>query len=697
MLVGSRNLLNIPPGINKDNNSFTSLVYTDAQQMRFYNGLPEMIGGWNNASFGNEEQLTGVPRTIFSYLDNAGIKHTLIGTNTALYVYQSNNIFNITPLETTTTSIPNSLSTNYQIIGTNPIATTINTRTLTLTYSPMVQGIFQIGDVIKISGAVADIGGIPLAEINLTHVVTAVTATTIDVVVTSTATSTATGGGAAVLISTRVLNVAQLAHGYSFGNRIGITGAASMGGFMDTDINKEVIIRNISTNAYSIYLSQTTDFATSSVTADGGAATEVQGQIAAGNCTFSAGLGYGGGPYSAGSYGTAKTFTNGYTLPRIWSIDRYGDGVLLTPGDGSNLYEWGGDENVAPTIVSGAPTAINFVFVANNQAVTFGAGGIQNRIKTSDSNDITNWTIDATSNAYQGDILGTGRLIAHSYIKDQHLLFTETSVYTMQFIGLPEIWLIKELTTADGIIGPNAVIQANDAVMWCGHKDFYIYNGSVFSQIPDNNLKHWFFDNINQGKYYLTFARKVVQFNEFWIFAPFGGDAEPGTYVIWNYQEGHWTNGNLTRTAAEDSQNALAYQWLTNGSCSGNIPTTMYRHEVGFSANGSNLVGSLTSNYTQISEGDIMQQITRIVPSTQLLPVGSASTGQTLYTITVNGKEYDGSTLIRVFGPYNTTINTEKIETRISGRQRQYVFNFDSQQGFRIQKMFEELKPSTFR
>ncbi len=267
----------------------------------------------------------------------------------------------------------------------------------------------------------------------------------------------------------------------------------------------------------------------------------------------------------------------------------------------------------------------------------------------------------------------------------------------MQYIGKPEIWLIKELTTADGIIGPQAVIQVNDAVMWCGHKDFYIYNGSVFSQIPNNNLKHWFFDNLNPGKYYLTFARKNVEFNEFWIFAPFGGENEPDNYVIWNYQEGYWINGTLQRTAAEDSQNALAYQWLANGSCDGSVASKIYKHEVGFTDNGNNLSGSLTSNFTQISEGDILQQITRIVPSNELLPIGTSNSGQTLYTITVNSKEYDGSTASRAFGPYTVTTNTAKIETRISGRQRQYIINFDSQNGFRLQKIFEELKPSTVR
>lgn len=697
MLVGQRQVINIPPGVNKDDDSFTSFIYTDADGMRFYHGLPEMIGGFSEAVFSNNQTISGVPRTVYSYLSNDGIKHTLIGTNKRLYTLQSNDLLNITPLDTTTIPIANSLSTNYSAMANNSISTTITSRTVTLAFSPLTQGIFQIGDVINISGSAA-VGGILAAAINANHVITNVTATTIQFVVATAATSTvAAGGGAGIILTTRVITVAQLAHGFLDGDRIKITAAANTGGILAADINTENIIRNVSANAYSYYLANSSGFATSAVTAAGGGATEVQGQIDAGPCTFSVGFGYGGGPYSAGSYGTGKTFTAGYTLPRIWSIDRYGDGVILTPGDGGGLYEWDGDANVAPTIVLNSPAAINYCFVANNQAVTFGADSMPNRIKTSDSLDIENWTVDATSTAYVGDIQGAGRLIAHSYIKDQVLLFTETGVYTMQYIGKPEIWLIQELSTADGLMSPKSVIQSNDAVMWFGHKDLWIYNGSVLSQIPNNTLKHWMYDNLNQGKYYLSFVRKVVGFSELWIHFPAGGAGEPDTYVIWNYEEGHFTNGTLTRTAAEVSQNALPTMWLANGSCSGSPTSTLYRHEIGFTANGANLTGFLLSNYNQIDEGDYLQQITRIVPSSQLLPIGTMNTGQTLYQLYVYTKLYDGDINPRTFGPYTVTATTTKIETRISGRQRQYEIVFDGTNGFRFQKVLEESKPSTVR
>lgn len=697
MLVGARQLLNIPPGVNKDDNNFTAINYTDADKIRFNQGLPETIGGWVEATFGNQQTLSGVPRTIYSYIADSGIENTLIGTHKRLYVLQSNNLYNITPLVTGTTAIANSLSTNYATLANDPITVTNDSRVVTVAYAALTQDIFQIGDIIQISGVPGAIGGIAAGTLNASHSVTAVSATHISFVVATTATSTASGGGAAVVLATRVITVAQIAHGFANGDRIKILAAVNTGGLLAADINIENIIRNVSVNAYSYYLNQTSNFATSAVTAGGGAATTVQGQIAAGNCTFSPGLGYGGGNYSAGAYGVAKTFNSGYTLPRIWSIDRYGNGVILTPGNQGALYEWDGNANIAPTIISGAPSAINYCFVANNQAVTFGASNTPNLVKTSDSLTITNWTIDATSTAFEAEIQGASRLISHSYIKDQWLLFTESAVFTMVYIGKPDIWLIKELTNADGIISPRSVIQVNDAVVWWGHKDFYTYNGSVLTQIPINTLKNWSQAVINPGKYYLSFVRKVVDFNEVWWYFPQSSSAEPDTYVIWNYIEGHWTNGMMDRTCAEEPHNPARAQWMAYGMCDASVATTLYKQEIGYTDNGGNLDGSLTSNYAQISEGNILQQITRIVPSPLILPLGTTNIGQSLYTITVNAKNYDGQSSFSTYGPYDVTGFTEKIETRVVGRQRQYQIDFSTTIGFRIQKMYEELKPTSQR
>ena len=230
---GQRQLANVPPGVDKDENDISSNIYIDADKIRFRNGYPETIGGWVSSSFTNQQTLSGVPRTIFSYIDANGAEHILIGTNSNLYSFESGGLFNITPLVTSTTAIASSLSTNYNTLGTtNPVSVTNGSRTITLTYTPFTQGIFQIGDIISVTGVTGTIGGITAATINASQSISAVTASTISFVVSTTANATATGGGSAVIVATRVVSVAQVAHGFSNGNRIKILAATGFGDFL---------------------------------------------------------------------------------------------------------------------------------------------------------------------------------------------------------------------------------------------------------------------------------------------------------------------------------------------------------------------------------------------------------------------------------------------------------------------------------
>ena len=341
--------------------------------------------------------------------------------------------------------------------------------------------------------------------------------------------------------------------------------------------------------------------------------------------------------------------------------------------------------------------------MANNQAVTFGAGGVINQIETSDTANLTVWTPDATNSAFQAAILGTGRLIAHSYVQGQYLLFTQNSVFTMTFVGAPDIWIITEVMTADGLMSPKSVIRVPGAVIWVGKKSWYTYNGSVATELPSNTLKRWFYQNINPGKYYLAFLRSVIDFDEFWVCFPSLAANEPDTYIIANYADGTFTNGSLantsapSRTASEEPANPTRPQIMTSGSADNSIPSITYRHEVGYSDDLSNMTGSLTQNSAQIGAGDYIQQITRIEPSSIMLPLGSQNTGQSLYTITILSKSYDGQQFSISNGPYSVNGFTDKIDSRVMGRQRQYIYNFSGMQGFRIQKMFEEIKPTTVR
>lgn len=705
MLTSRRNPIAIPPGVNKDDNAYTSFQWSDADKIRFYKSFPQKIGGWQQILYGNNQTLTGVPRTIWSFIDDLGVEHLLVGTNYGLYSYESGNLYNITPLVTSTTAIANSLSTNYGLFNNNPIATTIGTLTITVTVAPFAIGLFQIGDFIKITGASGIVGGIAAADINGTFIINNVTGTTISYQSTSAtpATSSATGGGNAVNLATRVISVAQAAHGFNNGDRIKILAATAFGGLAVGDINIEAIVRNVSTNAYSYYSTTANTsghFATSSASSAGGAATTVQGQIAAGVCAFQNGLGYGGGNYGSGSYGVPPLYTTGYQAPQIWSFAQYNNTVLLTPGNQGGLYQWQGSVATAPVLVTGTdiPSAINYVTVMNDQIVVFGNAGVPNSVTSTDI--LTNWNVGSADIAgFSVTIASNGTLLTSEYCKGQYIIFTNSSVHRMVYVGPPKIWLIEDIMTSDGLLGQQSSSSIQDNVVWAGQNNFYLYNGAIAQVIPGNTLNEWFFSNLNESTSFHSFAHKSQEFNEVWWFAPFGESEEPSNYVIWNWQEGHWTNGTLARTASEEPTNVVREQVMGFGQCNPTINGILYTHEANgdYSDNGGNMSGSLTSNYSIIDSGEYMQEILRVIPSTSTLPLGSLATTALLFNMFIYTKEYDSAGNFRTFGPYTVTDLTQKIETRANGRQRQYQYVFNNTIGFRIEKFFEELRTTTPR
>lgn len=702
MLAAKRKPITIPPGVNKDDNAYTSFQWSDADKIRFYKDYPQMIGGWTELTNGSNQTLDGVIRSIYAFIDPIGIEHILIGTHTRLYSYEQNGYYNITPLVTTTTPIANSLRTFYGTLNNDPLSFTTGSNIITIDVSsaPFTIKTFKVNDFINISGA-SNIDGFdpngtfPVASVDTLN-------NTISYLSGHTFATTGSGGGAAVVLTTRVLRVDQIAHGFSDGDRIKITGSAAIGGFAASDINIESVIRDVSTSNYSYYLTvadSSGNFATSYVTGVGGLSVAVQGQIAAGNCPFQQALGYGTLLYGASTYGTPRTgSTANFLYPRIWSFDRYNDSVVLTPGNQEGIYLWAGDVATAPVLqtAGGAPTAVNYVTVMNSQVVVFGANGAGNSILS--TSDISNWsTTDPAITAFSGEVLDAGRLIASEYCKGQYVIFTTDTVHKMTFVGAPDIWLVEDIMTSDGLLGPQAADSIQDNVIWVGQNNFYIYNGAFVSIIPNNSLNEWFFTNLNPAHYYHSFCHKSVEFNEIWWFAPFGSSEEPDNYVIWNWQEGHFTNGTMQRTASENPTNPNRKQFMAWGQCSPAISGIMYQHEIDFSDNGNNMVGSLTSNYNILGEGDYMQQIMRIIPSTSLLPLGTPQHNRTLFNMYVYTKEYDSATTERTFGPYVVTDMTEKIDIRANGRQRQYRFEFDTTDGFRIEKWLEELKVTTPR
>lgn len=598
------------PGVNPapDSTAFATPLFTVSTGIRFYNGMPEKIGGWQSFIFDMGNTISGTPRMVYSQRISNTL-WTMIGTNTRLYSLAQTTLTNITPLVASTTTIANSLATNYTTLGSNPITTINGSSTLTIAH---VAHKVQAGDNITLSGA-STTNGVPSGNINTTQVVRSTTANSYTISVATPATSGGSGGGASVVEATGIITVTQAAHGFSNGDRVKILAATATGGVTAPQINLEFVIRGVTTNTYDLATAGT---ATSSVTGGGGASTTVQGQIAAGSADQLAGIGYGVGKYGIGLYGTSKTSSTLQVYPRLWIAGNFGNNMMLTPGNQTGLYQWLGDITVAPTLLTNAPTAINYVFINNDIIVTLGAANTPNRIQWSDLGNSTIWTPTAQNQAGQVDVQGASQFLSHAELNGTVVLFTADQIYTFTYIGLPFVWQITKITNGQGLIAQNARIVVDGIVYWMSINGFYMYDGSVVKPIPSNiagqsSVKEYVLNNLNYAQQSKIFFGYTEEFNEIDMFYPSASSNECDKVIRLNLTDFTWTPDILSRSAFE-------YPYVRNANPKIiNITGTLYNHEIGVDADGSALNWSLaTKVYWQQwdQNGTNVTEIGGIVP-----------------------------------------------------------------------------------
>ena len=636
--------------------------YVSADKIRFRDGFPEKIGGWESVTIDGADPVNGCARSIFSYNLSNNVRY-IIGTESNLYYLIGSKLTNITPLIAATTAIANSLDSNFGTLGNDPITTVLGSNTVTIADTATK---VRVGDTVTHSGSSA-VNGIPAVEINTSHFVRTQDTNSYTYQVTTDATSSGTGGGAVVVQATRIVTVNQTAHNFPEGERVGILAAATFAGIPDTDLNIEHIIRNVSTNAYDITVATT---ATSSVSGGGGASTTVQGQIASGLCDASAAQGYGAGLYGVGLYGTALVSSSGEAPARSWISDRFGDNIVTTAGVQAGVYTWDSDTAAAPALLSGAPAAVNYIFVSNEIVVTLGAGGVPNRLQWSDQGVSTQWTGAATNQAGQDDIEKASEFISHVNIKGINLLFTESQVYTFRYIARPLIWETKLLDEKSGIIAKNARVQHNGIAYWMGTDNFYYYRSGNVEIIPSNStnettLKKFIFDDINTSQKSKIFCWYNRKFNEIWWHIPGQSSLEPDKIARLNVKDGTWTADTLERSAGEYPTQLKEFPYLAKTN-DGQDTSTIYQHEKGTDDDGVSLAFSLSWPF--FDAGVDTFNITGVIPD-------SIQTGT--ITCTVNTKQYPQSPTL--YGTRALTVEaaSEMFSIRPNGRYIQYVISGD--------------------
>jgi len=466
-----------------------------------------------------------------------------------------------------------------------------------------------------------------------------------------------------------VATVTDSSHGANAGDFVTFSSVASLGGNVLAPIlNKEFEVQSVtSPNAYTINISATGN---SSDTSNGGGSTVAKYQIDCGLDTQVGGTGWGAGTWGRGGWSTAADVTTEGELA-LWSEDNFGEDLLLNHRNGA-IYYWDKSSGVAAravnlTSLSGAsdvPTVAMQIMVSDNSrhVICFGANTIGTSIQDpllirfSSSESLTDWTPTATNTA--GDLrIGSGsKFVTAIETKREIMVFTDTSLHSMQFIGPPFTFGINALATGITIMGPNAAVAIEDSIFWMGEGSFYTYQGGT-KALPCTVREQVFFD-FNYSQKDKVYAAHNSEFTEItWFYCSntnsvvTGGDGQNDRYVTYNYGEGVWYYGTLSRTAFMD-RGVNQYPIGAQGGY-------LYNHEIGYDDDGSAMVSSLESSPMDVGEGERMVFINRIIPDFTFQ--GSSTSGASpAVNMTLSMQDYPGNS----YGQTETdTVTSSAIST----------------------------------
>jgi hypothetical protein len=656
------------PGTNRESTNYANEGgWYQTNKVRFRSGQPEKIGGWTkdtgtlstdianvttSIAYPTTGTLWGVCRSLWNWITLSGYNLLGLGTNLKYYIQNGTNgfFYDITPI----TGIPPAATTVASNAFTTTASSSGTARYVTVTCNVSGYG-GQTNDFVTISGVASAVNGIPAANLNAEFQITYASSSTftIQVYVSSAVTVTA-----------------------------GTTGAAT--------------------------------FAL---------------QITTGGDVYTVGVGWGSGGwggvttgYTSTGWGSAAPAGLGIGLQlRTWSQSNYGQNLVLNPRGGA-IYYWVVD--ATPTIFNRAqainasntntqnsiaywdadstcPTVCNFVLVSDASRFTIAFGtndptGVYAtaaldpmQIRWSDQENLLTWTPAITNQAGDYRLSHGSSIITAQQTRQEILVFTDSTIYSMQYLGPPYVWSFQLLGDNISIAGPNAVATATNITYWMGLDQFYMYSGRV--DVLPSTLREYVFTDINRTQAFQITSGTNEGYNEVWWQYCSTNSTVIDRYVIYNYKDnvwyyGDWTNYNGAyqgRTAWLDSALRASPMATTYGVAGGSSNALLVYHENGVDDGTVNpsvpIVANVQSSDFDIGDGNNFGFVWRLIPD--LTFDGSSVNTPTAYFTaiprTFPGAAYGNSNNPAVTSTqnyqqqitYNIQQFTQQVYVRIRGRQ----------------------------
>jgi len=472
---------------------------------------------------------------------------------------------------------------------------------------------------------------------------------------------------------TTTVSVADGAHGAAVGDFVTFDSFSTIDGL---DMNQEFEITSVtSASAYTVTHTSTASGSTSG----GGGSGNAKYQITTGPSTSSIGYGWSTLTWNTSTWNTPRSSSNLVIDARQWSLDNFGEDLIATVLNGGTfIWDTSVGTGSRATALSNAPTASRFSLVSTDTRhllifgteTTIGDSTTQDELffRFSDRENATQYTPVATNEAGSLRISDGSRIVGAVKSSGQMLVWTDTSMHGIQFVGTPFTFGLRQLGANCGLIAQHAAIEVNGRAYWMSDNSFYMYDG-VVKKMPCS-VQDYVFDDLSYTNRNDIACGLNTAFNEIIWYYPSANASQIDRAVAYNYLENTWYTLNLARTTwlgAYVYELPIATEY--NSSITANNSTILgltagasyiYEHESGNNqADGTAISAFLTTGSVEIADGDELMSVSKLVPDFDNL----ANT----MTATLTLEQYPQSAS-NVSTTGSITSTTEKIDVRGRGR-----------------------------
>jgi len=676
------------PGVNKENTRYTNEGgWYESDKVRFRQGNPEVVGGWEPYSASTYQ---GVCRSLWNWVTLGGNNLIGVGTNLKFYINQGGAYNDITPIRASST------------INNNPFVATNGSATITVTDTSHGA---TTGDFVTFSGATGLGGNITATVLNAQYQITVLTANTYTFTASATANATdasgSPGGGASVVAAYQI-SVGPAIPSPLVGWGAGTWGqTATTWGNGGTSTSALRLWNQINYGQDLVYGPRTGGIyywtANNGVTTRGVLLNSLGGNVtftsASPTVVTSTILYTEGAALQFAATTSLPTGISAATTYYVFEVDGLTFKLLDAAGAAVNTSSTG--TGVYVSLIVDVPTTQNNLTVSDTSrfVIAFGCNDYGSNvldpmlIRWSAQDDIYNWTPDPTNQAGFIRISHGSEIVGTVQTRQEIVMFTDSAVYSLQYLGPPYVWVPQLLGDNISIMSPNSAVIASGVIYWMGVDKFYVYDGRVNTLTCD--LRRHVFQDLNQDQSLQVFAGTSEGFNEVWWFYCSANSTKVDKYVIYNYQEKIWYYGTMERTAWLDSglQTVPIAAKYNSTALTGNL----INHETGLNDNTTGTATAIdayiSSSEFDIGDGHNFGFVWRVLPdltfenATNTPAAVAPRVTMTLYglnnsgsgtTSTANGTVIKGSTYVI------TEEFTGQIFTRMRGRQM--IFKISSNQ-----------------